>query len=374
MTHRMLEKLIMAQDIRVESHRCVRSRYPRSECRACAEGCPVQAVDLRGDRVILRENCAGCEACLIACPTGVFSRPPVRERACRTSLQQQSSGSPSVRFTCAMDPQKESEGAQVFPCLAGLPPSFLVAPAAWGCRRVEIKRIDCRGCPFEPAMVQYRKTLEGMEQLLARFPDRGGEVVEVESFTKFAEGERRPVVAEGVGRREFFGLFRKRTMETALELFPDTIGEKRKMRWEGQGHPQRIFLLSLLTQLGNVQEEKPFPGGALPTLDLKVSKDCVGCNVCETLCPTGALRREVEEASVRLYLTPSGCVGCRICGEACLPKAITFSEEIMLSSWLQGGERLLAEVAARNCNVCGKPFLGIPGKTCLDCIGSVKMG
>ncbi|NOY52225.1 MAG: hypothetical protein GXP58_01225 [Deltaproteobacteria bacterium] len=369
----MFEKLVAAQDLRVESHRCIRARYPRGECRVCADICPVQAVDVQGDRVILRENCAGCEACLVACPTGVFSCSSVRERKRRTLLQQQAAGRPSVRFTCAMDLQKNGEGVQVLPCLAGLPPSFLVAPFVWGSGRVEIKRIDCRECPLEPAMAQYRQTLQQVCQLLSRFPDWGGEIVEVESFVKFAERESRPVVTEGMGRREFFGLFRRRTMETALNLFPDTVGEARKVRWEGKGDPRRLFLLTLLAQLGTVREG-PIPGGILPTLDLKISENCVGCNVCETLCPTGALRREEQEDSVRLYLTPSGCVGCRICGEACLPKAITFSEQISLASWLQRKERLLAEVSARYCSVCGEPFIGIPGKTCSRCIGSLKSG
>jgi len=272
-----------------------------------------------------------------------------------------------------MDPQKTSEGAAVFPCLAGLLPSTLIAPFVRDCGRVEIKRIDCRECSLEPAMVQYRQTLKRTRQILSRFPDRGSEIVEVESFPKGTERKRRTVAAEGVGRREFFGLFRKRTMETALCLFPETVGETRKIRWEGKGDPRRTVLLSLLRQLGAVGE-KPLPGSVLGTLGLKVSEACVGCNVCETLCPTGALRREVRKDAARLYLTPAGCVGCRICAEACLPKAITFSEEIILPAWLQEKEHLLAEVAPRKCNVCGEPFVGVPGKTCLNCIGTVKIG
>ncbi len=373
MIHRILEKLIASHDIRVESHRCICARYPRGECRICVEICPVQAVEICGDTVSLKENCTGCEVCLVACPTGVFSRPPARERARRTSLQQQVSGRQAARFTCIMDPQKEAEGTQVFPCLAGLPLSYLVAPFAWGCGKVEIKRVDCRECPFESAMEQYRRTLQQVRRLLSWFPERDRELVEVGSFSQSGGGERRPVVAEGIGRRDFFGLFRNRTVETTLNLFPDTVEESRRMRWEREGDPQRLFLLSLLQQLGNVLEEK-LPGGTLATLDLAVSDACVGCNVCETLCPTGAIRRDVEEEQVRLYLTPSGCVGCRICGEACLPKAITFSEAVPLADWLRGEERLLATVSSRNCRVCGEPFLGIPGETFSRCIGSVKIG
>lgn len=60
---------------------CLRHQFPRSECRACVEACPAEALTITDNRVTLNdEQCLRCGHCLFACPVDAFSglTPPRR--------------------------------------------------------------------------------------------------------------------------------------------------------------------------------------------------------------------------------------------------------------------------------------------------------
>jgi formate hydrogenlyase subunit 6/NADH:ubiquinone oxidoreductase subunit I len=376
--HRILRKLSRESELQIRSHLCSRVRYPRSKCRLCQDICPVDAVRIDSNAVTLNEKCCGCEICIPVCPNGVFTLTGRKEKERRGQLQQNLRDDSIARFTCIMDKEKENEGALIFPCLAGIPQAYLIAPFAWQGVKVQIKRIGCEQCPMAAGMEQYNLILKHTYHLLNCFDIPEERLEEVASFDAPRMSRSKPTRSsqEDLGRREFFGFFRKQALETTKELISESGEAPGELRWTHQENPFRSFLLELLPQMGEVREGR-LASRDLQVSDLEVSETCIGCNVCETICPSGAIRREIGEGKngdLRLMFTLSKCTGCKICGEACLPKAISFSSQIDLTEFIREEERELARVSAKNCRVCGEPFQGTPGETCPQCFGSLRKG
>jgi ferredoxin len=372
----LFEKFTAASELRTQSRLCCRVRHPRSKCRACEDVCPSNSVSVIDGIVSVLRTCSGCEACIPACPSGVFTRVGKKERQRREQLKRSLQYDATARFSCSMQKSPEAEASVVFPCLGGLPVAYLIAPLAWGGKTVQVKRGECDRCALRAAMSQFDQSLTQARQLLACFGIPAERLEEVERFDPVpSDGSDQQRLSERpLGRREFFRIARKRSWEKTLSLIPapkENLGEK---RWVRQPNPLRGFLLELLPGLGAVRDGVLSTRG-FPVASLEVADSCVGCNVCETICPTSALRREVPNGEeIRLMFDPSRCVGCGICRQACLPKAISFRESIDLRELLHGEETELIRVSARNCRSCGQPFQGLIGDTCPECFGSLRRG
>jgi formate hydrogenlyase subunit 6/NADH:ubiquinone oxidoreductase subunit I len=327
-------------------------------------------VEITGEQVVLRPDCVGCQACLTACPGGVFTLSRNEAGKRRQALKQSLKDDPVARFTCFMDSGKEREGVVTVPCLAGLSEGDLLAPLAWGGEQVQIKRMVCQGCPLEGGLTQYDRTLKRAIKLLSCFGITDDHIQEVGEFDplRATGGAAESTGQQEVGRREFFSLFHKRAIKNSLDLIPSSEEGLDELRWSHGENPHRAFLLSLLPRLGDVQNAI-LSSEDLPAVDLEISGRCVGCNVCETLCPTGAIRREVGDSDkVTLFFTLAKCTGCRVCAAACLPKAIAYSETIDLAELVGCAEKRLVEVTGRRCRICREPFSGLPGDTCPSCL------
>lgn len=358
--------------MQVRSHLCSNVRYPRADCRRCREICPASAIQIHRDSVILDDRCSGCEICVSACPNGVFALTPPKVQERWDQLRQQVARSGVARFSCALDKQSEREGMLVVPCLAGLSEACLVAPFAWGAEKVLIKRIGCEGCPSESGMVQYDRLMKAIGHLLSCFGVSSDRIEEVSVLNRPADslaGSCRGT-QKRLGRRELLGLFRKRALETTRRLMPEEAEEVSESRWTHEQSPLRSFLLERLHELAPPGDDR-LNSQVFPALNLNLSEACIGCNVCETLCPTGAIRREVEEGrETRLLFRLSRCTGCKICSLACLTEAVSFSETFSATRLIQGTERELIRIAAKKCSLCGRLFQGIPGDHCSQCFGS----
>ncbi len=373
---RRIEKLATPSPIRIRSHLCVRVRYPRASCRLCQSICPSKSVEIEGEQVKLNESCSGCRACVTACPAGVFELPHRLQMEGHDRIRQALQSDPVVRFTCLRDPESDQEDVFAVPCLAGLSQGELIAPLAWGADKVEVKRPSCNVCDMKEARRQYDCTLQGVHALLACFRISPGPLEEVETFSepRFPAAESSRSAHGGLDRREFFSLMRRRGVNRVLEAMPDPETTSETDRWGHRENGQRSFLLGLLPLLG-VPAESTLSTRVIPAGDLMVASHCVGCNICETLCPTGSIRRDVDETGrIALYFTAARCTGCGVCAEACPPGAIAYGEDVNLKELMGGKERLLIHVASRPCRVCHEAFSGLPGSICPACMATRRNG
>jgi ferredoxin len=123
-----------------------------------------------------------------------------------------------------------------------------------------------------------------------------------------------------------------------------------------------------------------------PFAAVEVNSDCAGCNVCETLCPVGALSRRQEAEAVpeatrtvdparreeggifALEFDPALCTGCGVCEVACFPKAIRVRETWVPSALLERRTHALIRARRQTCAACGGAFLGNEAGLCPFCL------
>jgi len=224
-------------------------------------------------------------------------------------------------------------------------------------------------------MDQYERILDRARRLLLCFgipPDRIVEVDRSDPDAVFSSPEV-PDLDERFGRREFLNLFRRRSLEVAVQLIPESEQAPIEGRLTQKESVKHSFLLELLPHLGEIRQNI-LSADILHVFNLHISESCIACNVCETLCPTGAIRREVNDAlhQTRLLFSLFRCVGCGVCRVTCFPGAISLLEEVDLIELLRKEEKTLITVQAKPCRVCQMPFQGIPGDTCPQCLGSKR--
>ncbi len=345
----------------VEAERCLRRHASPVPCGACAEVCPAAAVVAAPTAVGVGDGCIGCEACVTACPTGALAPPPEIVRQRRERLDR---GGEVVRFTCVRQPGRSGATA-TFGCLAGLPLTILLAPLTRPACRVEVERGGCRGCTLAATGSRLDATLRQARALLAAFGVEPDRIYEVERLPREAGAP-----GEVVGRRELLLRLRAGARRAVATLREE---KQEEARGEAAGAAAPC-LAAVLRGLGTPVASATLPSG-LHAGVVTATTACFGCNVCETLCPTRALRREVEGETIRLCFTPARCTGCGACVEVCLAGALTFTSATgeggplsLSAAYLGGAEVTLVEVAPRACARCGVTFTGLPGDLCETCL------
>lgn len=342
--------------VRVESGLCSRFRSTKSKCTACAAVCPASGAVRFGEHgAEITAACVSCGACASACPNGAL-RPEESDQHIVQRIRRKVRPETVFRIGCA---RSEGRAELVLSCLGRLTEALTLEAIRGGAQRVELLHPDCAGCELKRAEPQWLRTLTFARSLCecaGLEPDQA-----THRIVPLGKAQETPEHSEvNRGRRALFRAFSDRwkaieSTDSADATEPVVFRELVKKR---QQNPKRVHLLDALSALpGVVAEPSPVAAAAVPMGMLKVDSRCVGCDVCETLCPVAALSHSDTAGIYALKFDPALCTGCGICEAACFHKAIRVQETVDLSLLFDRRKVTLIKAPRRTCKSCGEAFL-----------------
>jgi Fe-S-cluster-containing dehydrogenase component len=371
----MLSKIQPELPASVEHGLCSRFRTTKSYCTSCAAVCPVpgavqfaeQGAEIQGAEIT--DACVGCGACASACPNGAIS---LKESDPRLVERIRSRIRPGEAFRIAC-PRAEGKVDVVLPCLSRLTEVLLLEPIRSGAARVELLDPGCSGCGLNRAAPQWERSLFLARALCESAGFTAGRVERVQ--VSVGKPETREASESPNPRRAMFRAIADKWKETATvaateleETGQQAVEPFREAVQRHHGNPKRTELLQVLRALpGAEARSKSLPAAGLPLADVEVSSQCVGCNVCETLCPVGALCHRETNGVYALDFSPALCTGCRVCEAACFYQAIRIRETVELSVLFNQPSATLISAPRQTCRSCHESFLGEVSGVCPSC-------
>lgn len=363
--------------VRLDSTLCSRFRSTKSECAACAVVCPAPGAVRLGDGAgnngaEINSACVGCGACVSACPNGAIRLLEDDQRVAQRIAQKAAAGE-VFRIACI---RAKGRADLVLPCLSRVTEALVLEPIRRGAQRVELCAPDCSGCGLKKAAPQWERTLAFSQALCASAGLDATRVLGVRTPVGDAEEIRLPTRTPN-SRRRLFGTIAERwkasgdVSSPSLEVKADDEAEAEVFRDIVQRHAEnskRTGLLRVLEELPGLKvTSKQVLAEGVPLAQMEVDSHCVGCNVCETLCPTGALTHREEAGNYALDFDAAQCTGCRVCELACYHQALHIGETVDLSSLFQRGRVTLISARVSGCQACGERILGTASKFCPAC-------
>nr|MDP2191554.1 4Fe-4S binding protein [Rhodoferax sp.] len=357
--------------VRVASTLCSRFRSTKSQCVACAAVCPVPgAVRLAGQGAEITAACVGCGACASACPNGAI-RPLEDDGRLAKRIRERVQSGATFRIACS---RAQGRVDLVVPCLSRLTEALVLEPIRGGAQRVELLDPDCTACGLAKAAPQWQRVMFFSRELC----ESAGLGAQRVASVRVASGraEETPLSAKtSNSRRAMFRTIAERWKESgAAAMVPADVAEAapaepfRELVQRHSDNPKRIDLLQVLGALpGAKPRPRRLPVSGLPLAQLEVDQRCVGCNVCETLCPVGALKHRDEGDTYILELDAALCTGCRVCEVACYHQALHIRETVDLAVLFERRSITLVSAKKRTCSACGERILGDASEFCPAC-------
>lgn len=341
---------------------CLNYRYRHAGCQRCVQACPAQAIRLStGLPVLDPQVCVHCGACLAICPTGVFSQRVDPEAL--LVERSQALRCERLAVVCPVHTAPSTTEAPVervlrhARCLASLDVDRLLALTCDGRRDLWLEDSPCAACSISLAHRQIVAAVEAANALLIGFgkPARVHRVAAAppaDTAGRAATGKRRPrrlpvvqATPGSLARRELFARLRP----SAAEAEPGRRLQRRLHRWSPPSNPSACV-----------------PASAVPFADVQVDDArCTACGLCTTLCPTAALRLQIQGVppgekpkggeAWELVFQPAACVDCGICAVACPEQAVRYGDTVSVAS-LGGRATAVAGGTLALCTSCRTPL------------------
>ncbi len=154
----------------LDRDRCLHSQNQHSECDACFDLCPVQAITFGKPPTLNEEHCQSCLACLPACPVGAYhADDDVADLlTCITHIEEQ-----PVEIVCRQHPHPETGvdpeaiGILIRGCLAGLGTGALLALSTSGLKQIILRTDSCSSCEWKPLYPVIHRQMEKATRFLS---------------------------------------------------------------------------------------------------------------------------------------------------------------------------------------------------------------
>ena len=293
-----------------------------SGCRLCVESCPTQALVPSGGAISYSvDTCAACGICVTTCPTGATHNPaatPSQIAAQVTAFTASSREPTGIRFHCRDARPSAVEGAWYpieVPCTGMLSIGWLLAPLLLGASAVSAEPCTPSGCALAHDW---------------RLAERSGEAAAICSTLGFGGDRVRPS-AQGA-------------MPDPIDSFPAAaLGDMRDTD---------VFLA--LATLSSKNLAVPTSIGAVGVASINETA-CTICEMCTTVCPTGALDARHYQDTVDITFDARKCIGCSMCVATCPEQAkhaIVIDQRFDVDALAAGPHTLISGSSAM-CEKCG---------------------
>ncbi len=355
-----LEKLmvILSPEV-IETHpeQCLRNLNKDSECRACEQACPLEAITLERYPEIDPDICSGCGICASVCPTGALELAKNSTLKMADLMAEMLAASEVKRVAFVCDKNRDRSAADtpvvIVPCLGRLNQPLLLAAASMGATDMWIDTSACAECEFKVSEKWIAEEAEKASSLLA------GSGIELsisvgadlpESFS--AEHVEEATRSDQVSRRGFLSTLVREAASGAL-VFSGRFDEDAEAAGVKHVPQNRVVLATALYNL-----EKQGAKGVTEASGLvaypSIGPDCNVCADCVTFCPTGALSKVTKDGKTSIVLKVRDCVGCGLCEELCTQDAIKLgppTEPVKPKAEVE-----LVTYTLKVCDACGLEF------------------
>ena len=343
-------------------------------CGRCITFCPYDAISRQTENSLRIDvdhlTCEGCGACVSACPTSAlqFTEPNPQEIYARMGAMLTSSKEehatndpPVILFHCEEMGRKVLQTAGEIPyfyspavlpievpCLRYVSESNMLAALSLGAAGVGL--LGCENCPNGERELLYQKY--EFTQLILKHFDLGQERVGIMTAQEGMEEKAVDAVNQFVSKLNKPSLAARWTTPSQTgnrEILTDVIKD---LIEQTSNEPGSV----------DISQELPFAYAEVN------ESGCTLCRSCANVCPTNAFKFEEENNS--LHFKHINCVGCGLCEQLCPEKVITLKGELHLDK-ISLDYRKVAEDEMVACTQCKKPYIN---RRALEAIESKVLG
>ena len=350
---------------------CPTVKSPKSKCRKCIDFCPSDSIKIENN-ILIDEKCAECGICISACPNGVFNSRTKNDLSIIFLAENilENSHEKTVRFACEKY-SKENSNLIALKCLGRLTENILIALTMKEGSKVEIKFPDCKGCELEKGKSLFDETRQLTAFILNSLGLEEERIEILDEFSELKKTTGKPKAGENLSRRKFFKKIKSRALFETTEIL-NNLYKSEKPETEPfisgkkfQNH-KRLHLVSLLRDF-NFKDGIFSSDTFIPFAAASIKETCIGCTVCDILCPTGAIKRVSDEEFIKIYFNEQTCTNCGLCTNICLVKAIKTEKRLSLGNLTEDKMSLLVKLKKKICERCKGEFVGDKETICPLC-------
>jgi len=330
----------------VEEKACKNYGNRQQVCQSCVDICPTDAIQFKAQiPTVDSKKCMNCGACIGECSVLAIQHKskPYHE------IVEQIQAFPSVNITCEQLDSYQN-GIKI-PCYLYLDPALLLEYKK-GKEEVTFYIGNCQSCE-RAGIKQVESHFEKLEEQLLQLGSNINFIFTTEPFNSEVDQ-----VVSGMTRRD---LLKQISIKNIRELLLPTKKEgieeqikKTDLSWkEKVSFKKDLINVFINTNEVNTSIENNTLSKDL-FLDIAEIKSCRGCNICEQICPTKAIKWQNIDNKSTLIFNQQQCIACKKC-LACPEKAIEFLS-VDRESYVKSSIKELITLKLNTCNECGDSF------------------
>lgn len=359
------------------SERCVHNRHRLATCMRCIQACPVSAITLQESILVDLKKCTNCGICTTVCPTGAFEAvaPTLPELCTRVAALGQDTH--RLTFRCQHHTPAETDPTDpviALPCLGRVDEVLLLEAAAAGIDTIRLEDGGCAQCVRKRGSEVALCALNEVNRLLEWCGHPTPLRVMAHPSTV---NPSRPAQAGRLSRRAFFAMLWNAAEQAKVRVIhpevsmEDSDGRILSSPAKKRGNDKYVpakwqGMLRVLKTLPRGQDLLQQPCDLWS--QVRIEKNCRGCQMCAFFCPTGALRIIEMDGKSGLSFTSALCTGCNLCSEICLRSCIVTGpvkemihiikeeQEILVLHNISTADTLLAPMEYKFYKLLGIPF------------------